>query len=265
MTDPSCCIVIPARYDSSRFPGKPLADIAGTPMIQRVWERCRSSRLAGAVLVATDDERIAGVVRAFGGDVVMTSPRCSTGSERVAEAAASRSEGIIVNVQGDEPLIDPATIDAVIARLRDDGEADIATAATPSHDAAGFADPNVVKAVCDPRGYALYFSRAPVPHRRDPGGATETVYLRHHGIYAFRRDALQRFVRLPASPLERNEQLEQLRALEAGMRIAVVTVPASGPAVDTPADIDRVVEALRSEALRSEALRCAERDRREGA
>ncbi|MDX9759804.1 MAG: 3-deoxy-manno-octulosonate cytidylyltransferase [Bacteroidota bacterium] len=241
-------IVIPARYASTRFPGKPLASIAGMPMIQHVWERCGRVRTPARLLVATDDARIARVVTDFGGEAMMTPPELASGSERVAWIAERIPGEMFVNVQGDEPLLPPDTVDAVVRALRESG-ADITTAACPLHDSDHIANPNVVKLVTDAAGNALYFSRAGIPFDRDGTDANGNhalpsgVYRKHIGIYAFRRAALLRFAALPAGRLEQHEKLEQLRALEHGMRIHVVDVPTDSQAVDTPADV-ALVEAL---------------------
>lgn len=221
--------VIPARFESHRLPGKPLADIAGKPMVQHVYERASASAV-DRVVVATDDVRIRDAVSAFGGEAVMTRSDHVSGTDRVHEAAGRALAGpgdIIVNVQGDEPLLDPTLVDRLVEAVRDG--ADVATAATPVADAA---DPNVVKVVCDASGHALYFSREPIPH----GGP----YLQHLGVYAFRRDALERFVTTSPGRLERIERLEQLRVLESGGRIRVVLVDRAHPSVDTPADLAHV-------------------------
>ncbi|MDH7514463.1 MAG: 3-deoxy-manno-octulosonate cytidylyltransferase [Bacteroidota bacterium] len=245
-------IIIPARYRSTRFPGKPLASIAGIPMIRRVFEQCAQARCASRILVATDDERIAETVRAFGGDVVMTPTGIATGTERVAHAAAAtdcRPDEVIVNVQGDEPLIEPAVIDAAAACIVGT-DADIGTCASPLQDAEAFRDPMVVKVVLARDGHALYFSRAPIPHAFHPpdhGGGGPVQALRHIGIYAFMRRCLERFAALPPSPLEKLEGLEQLRALEAGMRIRVAVVLSRSIAVDTPEDIPLVEARIASE------------------
>jgi 3-deoxy-manno-octulosonate cytidylyltransferase (CMP-KDO synthetase) len=240
-------IVIPARYASTRFPGKPLADIAGKPMVQRVYERCAQATLAGNVIVATDDERIATVVRGFGGLAEMTPPELASGTERMAWVAARMPGHIFVNVQGDEPLIDPAAIDATIAPLLARDDIDIGTAASRMREDAEFSNPNIVKIAMTPEGRALYFSRAGIPYPRD--GASDLwrgARYRHAGLYAYRRAALERFAALPPSPLERIEMLEQLRALEAGMIIHVAIVATDSPAVDVPSDIDHVLARLHS-------------------
>lgn len=242
-------VVIPARYASTRFPGKPLARIAGKTMIERVWERCMSIESDAEILIATDDERIAAEVRSFGGEAVMTPDDLASGSDRVAWVAAHTDATMFVNVQGDEPLLPPATIDAVIRSLRD-SDADIATAACPLRSHRHMFDPNIVKLVTDRNGNALYFSRAGIPFPREKendGNAFDTygVFLQHIGIYAFHRQSLLRFAALEESTLERVEKLEQLRALEHGMRICVSIVPAHSQSVDTPEDLAKVEKSIR--------------------
>ncbi len=236
MTSP-CVAVIPARWASVRFPGKPLALLAGRPMIVHVLERARESAVFDAVWVATDDERIAAVVRQAGGVARMTRADHATGTERVAEAAADLPpDAIVVNVQGDEPLIAPALLCELVELLATDPAVDIATAAHEARDAAGRTSPHVVKVVRGANGDALYFSRAAVPHSRDD----DTTYLHHIGIYAFRHAALARFVQLAPSALERREGLEQLRGLENGMRIRVLVTAHASRGVDTPEDLKAV-------------------------
>jgi 3-deoxy-manno-octulosonate cytidylyltransferase (CMP-KDO synthetase) len=242
-------VVIPARYDSTRLPGKPLASIAGRPMIRWVWERAVQSG-AETVTVATDSEPVAAACRAFGAAVEMTDPGHATGTDRITEVAARagwNDEAIVVNVQGDEPLMPPAVIRQVAELLVLHAEADIATLGTPIHDLAEYLAPDVVKLVADGRGGALYFSRAPIPWHRDGaprGPASQARFdgaVRHLGIYAYRVAALRRLAGLSPCRLEETERLEQLRALWAGMRIQTdiaVEVPPAG--VDTPADLDRV-------------------------
>jgi 3-deoxy-manno-octulosonate cytidylyltransferase (CMP-KDO synthetase) len=241
-------VVIPARYASSRLPGKPLMNVAGKPMVQWVYER---SCAAGAreVLIATDDERIASAARAFGAHAVMTGAHAS-GTDRIAEVARSRGwarQEIVVNVQGDEPLMPAALIGQVAGLLEAQPQADIATLATPIESLEELLDPNVVKVVTDARGMALYFSRAPIPWNRDGAGAgldSQSDWggaRRHRGIYAYRVAALLRVAQLAPGALEEREKLEQLRALEHGMRIHVGEAGVQpGPDVNTPADLQRV-------------------------
>lgn len=253
-------VIIPARYGSSRFPGKPLAEIGGKPMVVHVAERARQSG-AREVLVATDHPGIAAAVGRYGYTAVMTHRSHASGTDRLAEVVARRgypARHIVVNVQGDEPLIEPALIKEVATNLARHRGAQIATACTPIRDAQDLGNPNVVKVVLDNLGYALYFSRAPVPFARDAFARTQApsrhaspsgiraipsglpVY-RHLGIYAYRCAFLRRFTRLKPVPIERFEALEQLRALAYGFRISVaVTRPAPHPGVDTPPDLRRV-------------------------
>ncbi|MDW8469943.1 MAG: 3-deoxy-manno-octulosonate cytidylyltransferase [Burkholderiales bacterium] len=232
-------MLVPARYGSSRFPGKPLADIGGRPMVVRVAERAAASG-AASVAVATDDERIARACAAHGVRALMTDPAHPSGTDRVAEAARALGlapEAIVVNLQGDEPLAPPGLVAAVAARLAAEPGASIATACHRLADEAEAANPNVVKVVLDSRGDALYFSRARIPYPREPGG----VWYRHAGIYAMRAAYLAEFTRLAPSPLERTESLEQLRALWHGHRVAVLVWPQPiPPGVDTPQDLEAV-------------------------
>jgi 3-deoxy-manno-octulosonate cytidylyltransferase (CMP-KDO synthetase) len=242
-------VIIPARYESTRFPGKPLADLHGQPMIQRVYERARATRGVDRVLVATDDARIRAAVDGFGGDVVMTSPAHCTGTDRIAEVAAGLDADVIVNVQGDLPLLDPAMVDAAVAPLLADAGLPMATIKTPIRTREERDNPNVVKVVTDRDGYALYFSRSPLPYDRD-GALGTGLGHKHIGLYAYRRDFLLSFARLAPTPLERAEQLEQLRALEWGFRIKVAEVAAASIEVDTPRDLDRAREQLAARAQR---------------
>ncbi|MBF8258000.1 MAG: 3-deoxy-manno-octulosonate cytidylyltransferase [Actinobacteria bacterium] len=234
-------MVIPARYASERLPGKPLAQIDGRPMIWYVWEKARKSRLATRVVVATDDERIAEVVKGFGGEARMTSPACASGTDRVAEAARGLSEEIIVNLQGDEPMMHPSVIDAVAAPLLADQAVSMTTAALLRDDPEEFLRLSVVKVVTDAAGYALYFSRSPIPHYRDAGSGR---YRKHLGIYGYRKEFLFTVAALPPSPLEEAERLEQLRVLESGYRIRVVDVAHDSVGVDTQEDLAAVKERL---------------------
>lgn len=242
-------VIIPARYGSSRFPGKPLADIAGKPMVVRVADRAAQSG-AREVLVATDHADIAAAVERHGHVAVLTRHGHATGTDRLAEVAAKQRlpvRRIVVNVQGDEPLVEPALIREVAARLARHRDAQIATACTPIRSAREFADANVVKVVLDRAGYALYFSRAPIPYARDafargiksiPRGLP---VFRHLGIYAYRCGFLRRYARLAPAAIEQFEALEQLRALDHGIRISVTTSDrAPHPGVDTPRDLVRV-------------------------
>jgi 3-deoxy-manno-octulosonate cytidylyltransferase (CMP-KDO synthetase) len=242
--------IIPARFGSTRLPGKPLADIHGKTMIERVYERARAASLPNRVLVATDDERIAAAVRRFGGEVVLTSSAHATGTDRLAEAVRATDADIVVNVQGDEPMLDPAGIDAAAAPLVEEPDLPMATLSLPLTELEEMLSPSVVKVVTDARGDALYFSRSPIPHVRTPGGDLEEaaraalaqgLARKHVGLYAYRRAALLRFAALPPSPLERAEGLEQLRALHHGLRIRVIAFDGSGGvAVDTAEDLERV-------------------------
>jgi 3-deoxy-manno-octulosonate cytidylyltransferase (CMP-KDO synthetase) len=237
--------VIPARYASSRLPGKPLVPLGGKSMIQRVWERVRQAKTISGVIIATDDERIRSAVEAFGGEVAMTRADHRSGTERVAEAALARGDAeIIVDVQGDEPLIEPAAIDTAVETIRDDLEASVATLAVPITKTADIMDPNVVKAVLDFDGNALYFSRAPIPWVRDRGGPVHAKHLKHLGLYVFRRAALLEFPTFPQGDLERIEQLEQLRWLENGYRIRVAETEYDSVSVDMPEDVARVEQLL---------------------
>ena len=235
---PRAAIIIPARYGSTRFRGKPLADLWGKPIIQHVWERAGRARLVDRVIIATDDERIAAAARAFGAEVAMTRPDHTSGTDRVAEVARTLDSDLIVNVQGDEPLIDPASIDAAVAPLAADDSIPMGTVCSPIGETAELANPNIVKVVLDQRGFALYFSRLPIPFVRDEH-ADATRY-RHLGLYVYRRDFLLFLAGLAPTPLERAERLEQLRVLEHGHRIRVVVVPRASPGVDTPADLERL-------------------------
>ena len=237
-----CAAVIPARYGSTRFPGKPLALIAGKPMIQHVYERATRCRLLDRVVVATDSARIADVVDGFGGEVCMTDGDIATGTDRVAVAARDMAAELIVNVQGDEPLLPPEAITAAVTPLLHDPALVMGTLMTPITDPADIASPYVVKVVTDTAGRALYFSRSPIPYLR---AKVETSgYYRHIGLYVYRRSFLQVFAALAPTPLERQEQLEQLRALEHGHAIMVTQTAYQPLGVDIPADIARVERQL---------------------
>ncbi len=240
--------LIPARYASVRFPGKPLAPLLGKPMIQHVYERAQKASLLEEVIVATDDERIRKTVEGFGGRVVMTSPEHSCGTERLAEAAEFlrlAEEDIVVNVQGDQPLLEPALIEELVRPLLLQAEIPMATVAVPITREEELFDPNRVKVVVDREGKALYFSRSRIPFHRSPG--PRPTYLRHLGLYAYRRGFLDLFIRLTPGELEQAEKLEQLRALEHGYPIAVSITKYDCPEVDTPEDLQRVEEMMRQE------------------
>lgn len=245
--------IIPARYASSRLPGKPLLEIADRPMIVWVYERTRQARRVERVIVATDDERIAEAVRRVGGEARLTSPEHRSGTDRVAEVAATLDADVIVNVQGDEPLIEPATIDAAIEPLVRDSTLEMVTTSEPLTTVTDVFDPNVVKVVTDGAGFALYFSRHPIPYPREAvrqaGSLKEALerdpsllglFRKHSGLYVYRRSRLLELARWPPTPLEEAEQLEQLRALERGIRIKVVEVSHCSLAVDTAEDLERV-------------------------
>lgn len=233
-------IVIPSRYGSTRFPGKALADLAGKPLIVRVVENTRRITGAGNVVVATDDERIYRAVVAAGGQAEMTGEH-ATGTDRIGEVAGRREADLIVNLQGDEPLLDPADIDGLIAAMARRPEVDLGTCAHAFSDPAQWRDANTVKVICDRRDRALYFSRATIPGTFPGAAATgHEVALRHVGIYAFRRQALLQFVSWSRTPLEVAEGLEQLRALENGLSIQVHRIARAPVGVDTPADLEAV-------------------------
>lgn len=227
--------VIPARFGSTRFPGKVLAMLGGKPIVQWVWEAAKKSK-AGSVLVATDDDKVKAAVESFGGKAVMTSPSHPSGSDRIWEAAQGVDADIIINVQGDEPLMPPEVIDMLIDAMASSPAPDMATVVVPCKRADVKDNPNLVKAVVGADGFALYFSRSMIPHLRE--GGEETEVCRHWGIYAYTRAALKKFVSLPEGRLERCEKLEQLRALENGMRIKVVTTAFQSVGIDTPEDLE---------------------------
>ena len=230
-------VVIPARYGSTRFPGKPLALLMGKPVIEHVYRRAERAGNVEEVVVATDDERIQKAVAGFGGKCILTDPGHRSGSDRLGEVAAQRTDSVIVNLQGDEPLMDPSVIEKVIDPHLGEDPPDIATAARPLESLEDFHDPGIVKVVVDGKGDALYFSRSPIPSGWEPGSGQA---LGHIGIYAYSRQALLKFVSLPCGDLERMEDLEQLRAIENGMRIAVVGVEGfEGVGIDRPEDIER--------------------------
>ena len=234
--------IIPSRFGSSRFPGKPLAFIAGKPLVAWVVEAVKKAKSLDEVLVATDDERIVEAVEKYGGKAVMTPSELPSGTDRIACAAGDfADDDILVNIQGDEPLIDPALIDRLVAKLVDDPRWSMATAVTPISKAEDFAAKSVVKVVLDRDDGALYFSRAPIPCDRDgEADLASGLYVRHLGIYAYRGGFLREYVKEPPCALERTEKLEQLRALWMGAKIAVVKTDDEGVGVDTPEDAERV-------------------------
>ncbi len=264
----SAIVIIPSRYASTRFPGKPLCPLLGKPMIQHVYERVRKAKLVKSVFVATDNRQILEAVEDFGGTAVMTSGDHQSGTDRIAEAVSRIQDcatDIIVNVQGDEPMIEPAMVDDLV-RLMDDERAFIGTLAKRMEDPAEIADPNVVKVVFNDEGFALYFSRAPIPYHRDSDKLQATsnelktkeesgdsllvtdkgtrYFYKHIGIYAYRKDALLSFSKMPQTRLERIEKLEQLRALENGLSIKVKETVFDTIGVDTPGDLERVEKCL---------------------
>ncbi len=243
--------VIPARWGSSRFPGKILFPILGKPLLQWVVERARQATVLDRLLVATDDERIRAAAQAFGAEVAMTSPAHPSGTDRIAEAVRGCAADVVINIQGDEPLIDPALIDELGRTLAADQRWDMATAAAPIREARDLAAPSVVKVVRARDGAALYFSRATIPFVRDAadGAAPAGLHWRHIGLYAYRRTFLERLVQEPPCVLEQTEKLEQLRALWLGCRMKVLETNDVGLGVDTPEDVGRAEAALRKAGL----------------
>jgi 3-deoxy-manno-octulosonate cytidylyltransferase (CMP-KDO synthetase) len=241
-SDSGAVVVIPARMASTRLPGKPLLRRTGKYLVQHTWEQARRVRGASAVVVATDDQRVADAVRGFGGEAVMTSPDCPSGTDRVAEAVAERTEDLVVNVQGDEPEFDVASVEALLEAMRGDPSLPLGTLAVVASDEER-ERPSAVKVVVDREGDALYFSRSAIPFHRDlrPGETPVPPVLRHVGIYVFRREAVRAFARLSPTPLEQAEKLEQLRALEHGWRIRVLTGRRAPPGIDTPEDYESFV------------------------
>jgi 3-deoxy-manno-octulosonate cytidylyltransferase (CMP-KDO synthetase) len=237
--------IIPARYASKRLPGKPLALIQGRPMVQHVYERAVKAKTIQRLVVATDHSRILEAAARFGAEVLMTAPYHQSGTDRVAEAARQLSlppEAVVVNIQGDEPLLQPEVVDQLVETLLEAADVPMATLVNSGFGRTDFHDPGVVKVVFDARRRALYFSRAPIPHPRE---ATEPLtYYKHIGLYAFRNSVLQQFTKLPPGVLEQTEKLEQLRALEHGFPILVVPTPYDFVSVDTPLDLMKVEEIL---------------------
>jgi 3-deoxy-manno-octulosonate cytidylyltransferase (CMP-KDO synthetase) len=248
-------VVIPARFASTRLPGKPLLRETGKYLVQHCYEQAKQAAAPAAVIVATDDDRIRAAVESFGGTAVMTRPDHPSGTDRVAEVAATLDADAVINLQGDEPLFDPAAID-LLAELVADPAADVATLATPIRDRETYHSPHVVKVVCDDRGRALYFSRSPVPHYRDGDpdfAADPPPALQHLGVYAYRRDVLLKLAAAPPHPLERAEKLEQLRVLGTGGTIRVGVVARAHRGIDTPDDYAAFVAFCRSDQSRRAA------------
>src|ERR1700694_1352525 len=240
--------VIPARYSATRLPGKPLVSLAGKPMIQRVWQRTRQAKRITRVIIATDDERILKAAAAFGAEAVMTRSEHRSGTERVAEVAvhiAVGGEEVFVNVQGDEPLVEPEAIDTLVEAIESEEGVSVATLMVPIAKPADIMDPNIVKVVLDFDGNALYFSRAPIPWVRDRDAPVHARHLKHLGLYSFRRAALLDFPTLPLGDLERIEQLEQLRWMENSYKIRVAETTHDSVSVDVPEDVARVEKLLK--------------------
>lgn len=238
----STAIIIPARYASTRLPGKPLIEIGGKPIIHWVYEKASASTLANKVIVATDDKRIFDAVKSFGGDVAMTREDHQSGSDRIFEVLEQHPEiKIAVNVQGDEPLVTPESIDESIKALLEDETADISTLIRKIENEEEIQNPNVVKVVFDNSGNALYFSRSPIPYHRNTGKADN---YGHIGLYAYRREALEKITKLPQSSLELAESLEQLRALQNGMKIKTIAVDYTPVGIDTPEDVEKFKEII---------------------
>lgn len=230
--------IIPARWRSTRFPGKPLYPIAGKVLLRRVWEQCKRAQNLDAVIVATDDMRIAEAAFDWGADVALTSASHCSGTDRIAEVARNAKQfGFIINIQGDEPLVDPRLIDKIVEKLREDRAIQIVTAAHRFEHPEDALSPHQVKVIIDLNGNALYFSRAPIPH-------SGSAFLRHQGIYGFRRNVLLQFVKWKPTPLERVESLEQLRALENGVKVHVLITAKGSPGIDTPADAKTLEQKL---------------------
>jgi 3-deoxy-D-manno-octulosonate cytidylyltransferase len=244
MAESKIAVVIPARYASERLPGKPLALIAGKPMIQHVVERARRARGVHQVVVASDDPRVIDAVRSFGGEAELTSKECRSGTDRVAELARRIDADMFINVQGDEPLLEPMAVEEIAQLLRQG--VNIATLCRPARDGESLDDPTTAKVVLDQKGDALYFSRAPIPFYRDGRPKSALTFI-HVGIYGFQREALFAFAALPEGRLEKAERLEQLRALEHGLKIRVLPTPYVSVSVDTQEDLVRVRELFERE------------------
>ena len=237
--------IIPARYGSTRFEGKLIKDLCGKPVIQHVYERAKKARLLDDLLIAADDDRIVNVVKNFGGKVISTSKSHSTGTDRLTEVVNSIDVRVVVNIQGDEPLINPLLIDDLVRAMQDDKTIVMATAVKKSRSMEEFKSPDVVKAIIDQNRYALYFSRQPIPTFLKPGA--DNFFYKHIGIYAYNKDFLFTFKKLPKSTLEKNERLEQLRAIESGYRIKTVETNFETVGVDTPEDLELAKRFLEKE------------------
>jgi 3-deoxy-manno-octulosonate cytidylyltransferase (CMP-KDO synthetase) len=234
--------IIPARWNSTRFPGKPLHPIAGKPLLRHVWERCVRAKYLDSVIIATEDIRIADAAFDWGAEVALTSPKHCSGTDRIAEVARKTKQfAYVINVQGDEPLIEPRLIDKLVEKLRSNRNVGIVTAAHPFESPLAALSPNQVKVVVDRTDGALYFSRAEIPF---PRSSSRIKYLRHQGIYGFRRDVLLQFVKWKPAPLERAESLEQLRALENGIKVHVLITATGSPGIDTPDDATALEQKL---------------------
>lgn len=241
--------VIPARFSSTRFEGKVLADISGKPLIQHVWERAKQARALDELIIACDDELVAEAARKFGAKVVMTSKAHTCGTDRVSEVVNPLEVKIVVNIQGDEPLIHPTMIDSVAGALMNDKDISMATLMKKIDDPALVSDPNVVKVVVDKNNFALYFSRSPIPYRPDNSEVKEPLYYKHIGLYGYTKDFLFTYKNLLPSRLEKTECLEQLRVLEEGFRIKVIETKYDTLGVDTPEDLEKVRRYLEKQDL----------------
>lgn len=240
-------IVIPARYDSTRLPGKPLLRETGKYLIQHVWEAARKIKGPSRVIIATDDQRIIEAVKSFGAEAVMTSPECRTGTDRVAEVVKNLKTELIINLQGDEPEIDAPAVENLVRAMEENPNTPMGTLGVKHSAPEGLENPSVVKIAVGRNNMALYFSRALVPHHRDDG---DEAYWRHLGVYAFRRNFLREFVKMPSGLLEETEKLEQLRALENGARILVVEAERAAPGIDTPEEYAAFVERWKAAAIK---------------
>ena len=236
--------VIPARYGSTRLKGKVLLDLCGKPLIQHVWEGASKAKTLDIVLIATDDEKVKQVCEGFGAKVVLTSPACQSGSDRISQAVKNIPAAIVLNIQGDEPLMSPSAIDDLVKGILNEKDAPVATLVRKITKKKDIESPSVVKAVIDNKGFALYFSRATIPFDRDQRSKKPKVYYKHLGIYAYRKSFLMDFNNLPASKLEQTEKLEQLRILEAGYKIKVIETDQDSIGVDTKEDLLKVKRIL---------------------